>query len=64
MCYAMTRYEPKLITLYSVIVHISSRFLVASASTAFHKLLMTDLSDCVTTRRSSDSSMVCTSVCV
>ncbi|XP_042881840.1 rho-related BTB domain-containing protein 1-like isoform X1 [Penaeus japonicus] len=39
------------------IVH-AHRFLVASASTAFHKLLMTDLSDCVTTRRSSDSSML------
>lgn len=51
-------------SLYSKIVHITSRFLVASASTAFHKLLMTDLSDCVTTRRSSDSSMVCTSVYV
>ncbi|CAL4077252.1 unnamed protein product [Meganyctiphanes norvegica] len=34
------------------------RFLVVAASTAFHKLLMTDLSDCVTTRRSSDSSML------
>ncbi|KAK8729402.1 hypothetical protein OTU49_008816, partial [Cherax quadricarinatus] len=39
------------------IVH-AHRFLVAAASTAFHKLLMTDLSDCVTTRRSSDSSML------
>uniref|UniRef100_A0A6A7G382 Rho-related BTB domain-containing protein 1-like isoform X2 n=3 Tax=Hirondellea gigas TaxID=1518452 RepID=A0A6A7G382_9CRUS len=34
------------------------RFLVTAASNAFQKLLLTDLSDCVTTRRSSDSSMV------
>ncbi|KAK3878684.1 hypothetical protein Pcinc_016692 [Petrolisthes cinctipes] len=39
------------------IVH-THRFLVAAASTAFHKLLMTDLSDCAATRRSSDSSML------
>ncbi|KAK8395203.1 hypothetical protein O3P69_006139 [Scylla paramamosain] len=39
------------------VVH-THRFLVAAASTAFHKLLMTDLSDCAATRRSSDSSML------
>ncbi|XP_064111058.1 rho-related BTB domain-containing protein 1 isoform X2 [Macrobrachium rosenbergii] len=40
-----------------IVVH-AHRFMVAAASTAFHKLLMTDLSDCVATRRSSDSSML------
>ncbi|KAB7504651.1 Rho-related BTB domain-containing protein 1 [Armadillidium nasatum] len=34
------------------------RFILAAASTAFHKVLMMDLSECITNRRSSDSSMV------
>ncbi|XP_018015583.1 rho-related BTB domain-containing protein 1 isoform X2 [Hyalella azteca] len=41
----------------STIVH-AHRFLAAAASTALQKVLLTELSDSVATRRSSDSSMV------